>query len=146
MTRVRVDNPDHRARVLERTPLQRVLEPEDLVGALLFLASPASEYVTGHVLPIVPAMSQRYACARSRVLGGLIQTSVGHAGGSAKPSDASVHRRRIWTSAGCNCTFKVRAGPLVTAPLTSVIQTLPGGLSKTGLAPPALVRLLNWTL
>ena len=52
MTRARVDDPDHRARVLDRTPLQRVLEPEDLVGALLFLASPASEYVTGHVLAI----------------------------------------------------------------------------------------------
>ena len=52
MTRARVDDPDHRARVLERTPLQRVLEPEDLVGALLFLASRASEYVTGHVLAI----------------------------------------------------------------------------------------------
>jgi NAD(P)-dependent dehydrogenase (short-subunit alcohol dehydrogenase family) len=52
MTRARVDDQDHRARVLERTPLQRVLEPEDLVGALLFLASPASEYVTGHVLAV----------------------------------------------------------------------------------------------
>src|SRR6267378_6205150 len=62
------------------------------------------------------------------------------------PSDASIHRRRIWTSAGCNCTFRVRAGPLVTAPLTSVIRTLPAGLSNTRLAPPALVRLLNWIL
>jgi NAD(P)-dependent dehydrogenase (short-subunit alcohol dehydrogenase family) len=52
MTRARVDDPDHRARVLERTPLQRVLEPEDLVGALLFLSSRASEYITGHVLAV----------------------------------------------------------------------------------------------
>src|SRR5262252_2579982 len=52
MTRARVDDPDHRALVLGRTPLQRVLEPEDLLGSLLFLASRASEYVTGHVLAI----------------------------------------------------------------------------------------------
>ena len=52
MTRARVEDPDHRALILGRTPLQRVLEPEDLVGSLLFLASPASEYVTGHVLAV----------------------------------------------------------------------------------------------
>ncbi|HXJ80217.1 MAG TPA: glucose 1-dehydrogenase [Candidatus Methylomirabilis sp.] len=52
MTRARVDDPDHRALVLERTPLKRVLDPDDLMGALLFLASRASEYVTGHVLAV----------------------------------------------------------------------------------------------
>jgi 2-deoxy-D-gluconate 3-dehydrogenase len=52
MTRARVDDPDHRALMLERTPLRHILEPNDLVGALLFLASPASEFVTGHVLAV----------------------------------------------------------------------------------------------
>ena len=52
MTRARVDDPDHRGLMLERTPLQRILEPDDLVGALLFLASAASEFVTGHVLAV----------------------------------------------------------------------------------------------
>jgi NAD(P)-dependent dehydrogenase (short-subunit alcohol dehydrogenase family) len=52
MTRGRVDDPDHRARMLERTPLRRILEPTDLAGALLFLASSASEFVTGHVLAV----------------------------------------------------------------------------------------------
>jgi NAD(P)-dependent dehydrogenase (short-subunit alcohol dehydrogenase family) len=52
MTRARVDDPDHRALMLERTPLHRILEPDDLVGALLFLASRASEFVTGHVLAV----------------------------------------------------------------------------------------------
>lgn len=52
MTRRRVDDSDHRARMLERTPLRRILEPTDLVGALLFLASSASEFVTGHVLAV----------------------------------------------------------------------------------------------
>jgi NAD(P)-dependent dehydrogenase (short-subunit alcohol dehydrogenase family) len=52
MSRARVDDPAWRARMLERTPLGRVLEPADVVGALLFLASPAAGCVTGQVLAI----------------------------------------------------------------------------------------------
>jgi len=36
--------------VVDRTPLRRWGTPEDLVGAVIFLASPASDYVTGTVL------------------------------------------------------------------------------------------------
>jgi 2-deoxy-D-gluconate 3-dehydrogenase len=36
--------------VLERAPLRRWGTPEDVVGAVLYLASPASDYVTGTVL------------------------------------------------------------------------------------------------
>jgi NAD(P)-dependent dehydrogenase (short-subunit alcohol dehydrogenase family) len=36
--------------VLDRTPLDRVATPEDIVGAALFLSSPAAAYVTGHNL------------------------------------------------------------------------------------------------
>ena len=52
MTRERMDDPGYRGRMLERTPLGHVLEPSDLVGSLLFLASRASLHVTGHVLAV----------------------------------------------------------------------------------------------
>ena len=35
---------------LARIPLGRLAEPEDFIGALLFLVSPASDFCTGHVL------------------------------------------------------------------------------------------------
>ncbi|SFS10755.1 SDR family NAD(P)-dependent oxidoreductase [Sphingomonas jatrophae] len=38
------------AKVVERTPLGRLGEIEDLMGALLFLASPAARFVTGQTL------------------------------------------------------------------------------------------------
>ncbi len=39
-----------REAVLSRIPLGRLGEPEDFIGALLFLLSPASDFCTGHVL------------------------------------------------------------------------------------------------
>jgi gluconate 5-dehydrogenase len=36
--------------ILNRTPLGRWGEPEDITGAVLFLASSASDFVTGQVL------------------------------------------------------------------------------------------------
>ncbi len=38
--------------MLKQTPLRRLGEPRDLVGTALFLASPASDFVTGHNLVV----------------------------------------------------------------------------------------------
>ncbi len=43
-------NPKTRAWLKERIPLGRVTEPADVVGAVLFFCSPASDYVTGQIL------------------------------------------------------------------------------------------------
>ena len=45
-------NPELTARIEHRTPMGRAGVPQDLVGAMLFLASPASALVTGHILPV----------------------------------------------------------------------------------------------
>jgi 3-oxoacyl-[acyl-carrier protein] reductase len=42
--------PEARRGFTEATPLGRLGRPDDVVGAALYLASPASAYVTGHVL------------------------------------------------------------------------------------------------
>jgi NAD(P)-dependent dehydrogenase (short-subunit alcohol dehydrogenase family) len=39
-------------RLISRIPMKRIAQPEDLDGALLFLASPASAYVTGAVISV----------------------------------------------------------------------------------------------
>jgi gluconate 5-dehydrogenase len=48
----RYEDPDHLAGVLAQTPMGRKGEPEELVGPVVFLASEAASYVTGHVIPV----------------------------------------------------------------------------------------------
>ena len=43
-------NPKTRAWLRERIPLGRVAETSDVVGAVLFFCSPASDYITGQIL------------------------------------------------------------------------------------------------
>jgi 2-deoxy-D-gluconate 3-dehydrogenase len=52
MTRPLKDNASRCRQILERVPAQRWGNPEDLVGATVFLASPASDYVHGHILVV----------------------------------------------------------------------------------------------
>jgi NAD(P)-dependent dehydrogenase (short-subunit alcohol dehydrogenase family) len=46
------ENADVMKRIEDMTPMGRIAEPEELVGAVLFLASRASAMVTGHVLAV----------------------------------------------------------------------------------------------
>jgi NAD(P)-dependent dehydrogenase (short-subunit alcohol dehydrogenase family) len=50
-------DPGRRQALLDRTPMARAGEPEDLLGPLLFLAGPASRFITGHTLPVDGGMS-----------------------------------------------------------------------------------------
>ena len=45
-------NPELVRRIEQLTPLGRLAEPEDIVGAVMFLASPAAAMITGHTLPV----------------------------------------------------------------------------------------------
>jgi NAD(P)-dependent dehydrogenase (short-subunit alcohol dehydrogenase family) len=45
-------DPEFLRKYVARVPLRRMAEPEDLVGPLLFLASDASRYLTGHELRV----------------------------------------------------------------------------------------------
>lgn len=46
------DDPDRSRAILDRIPAGRWGRPEDLAGATVFLASPASDYVSGAVIPV----------------------------------------------------------------------------------------------
>ena len=50
-------NPEREEQIRQRIPIGRFGEPQDIVGAALFLASPAAAYITGHVLAVDGGMS-----------------------------------------------------------------------------------------
>ena len=52
LTQALRDDPARSAAILARTPLNRWGQPEDVVGAVLFLCSPAAAFITGIVLPV----------------------------------------------------------------------------------------------
>ncbi len=52
MTEALVNDPKRNDEILSRVPAGRWGEPEDVAGAALFLASDASDYVTGAIIPV----------------------------------------------------------------------------------------------
>jgi 2-deoxy-D-gluconate 3-dehydrogenase len=52
MTEALQDNEERSALVLERVPAGRWGEPEDVADVVLFLASDASRYISGHTIPV----------------------------------------------------------------------------------------------
>lgn len=52
MARALWENPDTEKRVTATTPLHRIGEPHEIAGAAVYLASPASSYMTGQVLVV----------------------------------------------------------------------------------------------
>ena len=47
-----LEQPDLVERIEAMTPLRRLAEPEEVAAAILVLASPAAEMITGHTLPV----------------------------------------------------------------------------------------------
>ena len=52
LTQTLQDDPTRSATILARTPIGRWGQPEDVVGAVVFLCSPAAAFITGIVLPV----------------------------------------------------------------------------------------------
>jgi NAD(P)-dependent dehydrogenase (short-subunit alcohol dehydrogenase family) len=52
MTQPLVEDVARRQAILDRTPLGRWGQPQDVAGAALFLCSPAAAFITGAVLPV----------------------------------------------------------------------------------------------
>jgi NAD(P)-dependent dehydrogenase (short-subunit alcohol dehydrogenase family) len=52
LTRPLFEDPERNRMITERTPMGRWGQPHELAGAVIFLASRASDYVTGHTLMV----------------------------------------------------------------------------------------------
>jgi NAD(P)-dependent dehydrogenase (short-subunit alcohol dehydrogenase family) len=61
-------NPEVLGRIIDRVPLGRLGEPEDVVGPVVFLVSDASAMITGHLLPIDGGVSNIVTISNSPVI------------------------------------------------------------------------------
>ena len=52
LTKSLFENEDFKGKYFERQPIQRIGRPEDILGAVIYLASSASDLVTGHTLMV----------------------------------------------------------------------------------------------
>lgn len=52
MTRPLIESPERSQQILDRTPLQRWGQPDDVADPVLFLCSSAARFITGVVLPV----------------------------------------------------------------------------------------------
>lgn len=59
MTAPSLEDPERHKEILAELPMGRVLEPEDLIGACLFLASSASSLITGQLLLVDAGLTLR---------------------------------------------------------------------------------------
>ena len=50
--RATLDTPEKLEVAESRLPMRRIGTPDDVVGAVVFLCSPLSDYITGHVLVV----------------------------------------------------------------------------------------------
>ena len=57
LTKVTTENPKRKAGALRAIPLGRMGQPEDMAGAVLFLASPLAKYVVGQTLIVDGGLS-----------------------------------------------------------------------------------------
>jgi len=51
-TEASLADPDYLEEVLERTPMDRIGEPEEVAGAVAFLCMPAASYITGEIVAV----------------------------------------------------------------------------------------------
>ena len=52
LTEALQNDPNRSRQIMERIPAGRWGSPQDLAGAAVFLASPASDYINGHILVV----------------------------------------------------------------------------------------------
>lgn len=52
LTRPMLENKEFYEEVIRRIPMGKLAQPEDVAGAVLYLASDLSNFVTGHTLPV----------------------------------------------------------------------------------------------